>query len=204
MVAFPSADPLLTVQKLPMPAQTDQPAIFSEEIAWYCVRTRPKQEQITARALRAGVGVEVFSPFVRFKRSRGRGTMWVTEALFPGYLFAKFHIVDQFRHVNATHGVTKILSFGGSPAIVHEDVITTVRASMPDSEEIIVIPDTLQPGDDVKIVSGPYAGLRTVVTRVIPARQRVGILLEILGSEREVEVDAESVLSEISRPMIQR
>ncbi len=187
-----------------MPHHPDHPASFSEELAWYCIRTRPKQEHITARALRADVGVEVFSPFVRFKRARGRGTMWVTEALFPGYIFAKFHIIDQFRHVNATRGVAKILSFGGSPSIVHDDVITTVRENMPESEEIVIIPDVVGPGDEVRIVDGPYAGLRTVVTKVIPARQRVGILLEILGSEREVEVDASSVLSEISRPMIQR
>lgn len=187
-----------------MSTHPDRPAAFSEELAWYCVRIRPKQEHITARALRVDVDVEVFSPFVRFKRSRGRGTMWVTEALFPGYLFAKFHIIEQFRHVNATRGVAKILSFGGSPAVVPEAVITTVRENMPESEEIIIIPDTLAPGDEVKIVSGPYAGIRTIVTKVVPSRRRVGILLEILGSDREVEVDAESVLSENSRPMIQR
>ncbi len=154
--------------------------------------------------LRSEVGIEVFCPFVRFKRARRGGAMWVTEALFPGYLFAKFDIVEQMRHVNATRGVAKILSFGGTPAIVPAEVISAVRESMPPSEEIIMIPDTLQTGDEVKIISGPYSGIQTIVTRVIPARQRVGILLEILGSEREVEVDAEAVLTGISRPMIQR
>jgi transcriptional antiterminator RfaH len=185
---------------------TKQPAEEGpeDELAWYCVRTRPKQERISAQTLRADVGLEVFSPFVRFKRARGKGTMWVTEALFPGYIFSRFQYVEQMRHVQSSRGVTKILSFGGCPAIVSPEVIRAVRESMPTAEEIVVIPDVLQPGDEVKIVAGPYAGLRTVVTRLMPARHRVGILLEVLGSEREVEVDADSVLTEISRPMIQR
>ncbi len=180
------------------------PPPLPEEPAWFCVRTRPKQEKISAQTLRSDVGVEVFSPFVRFKRARGKGTMWVTEALFPGYVFAKFDYVEQMRHVQSTRGVTKILGFGGYPAVVPKEVIQAVRDSMPTSEEIIMIPDSVQPGDEVKIVSGPYAGIQTVVTRIMPARQRVSILLEILGSEREVEVDAEAVLTGVSRPMIQR
>ncbi len=129
-----------------------------DELAWYCVRTRPKQEKISAQTLRADVGVEVFSPFVRFKRSRGKGTMWVTEALFPGYVFSKFRYVEQMRHIQSSRGVTKILSFGGCPAIVPEDVIQAVRDSMPTEEEIVVIPDVVQPGDEVKIVAGPVRG----------------------------------------------
>ncbi len=175
-----------------------------DELAWYCVRTRPKQERLSAQFLRSDVGVEVFSPFVRFKRSRGKGTMWVTEALFPGYVFSRFCYIEQMRHVQASRGVTKILSFGGFPAVVAEEVIQAVRDSMPSEEETVLIPDVVRPGDEVKIVDGPYAGIRTVVTRVMPARERVGILLHVLGSEQEVEVAAGSVLTEVSRPMFER
>jgi hypothetical protein len=33
-----------------------------------------------------------------------------------------------------------------------------------------------------------------LVTRVIPARQRIAILLELLGSQREVEIERDRVL----------
>jgi len=36
-------------------------------------------------------------------------------------------------------------------------------------------------------------GLRALVTRVMPARQRVAILLELLGNTREVEIESERV-----------
>jgi hypothetical protein len=36
-------------------------------------------------------------------------------------------------------------------------------------------------------------GLRVLVTRVIPARQRVAILLELLGTAREVEIERDRV-----------
>ena len=155
-----------------MPAPPEQRLpVFLNETAWYCIRTRPKQERITSQMLRSEIGIEVFSPFVRFKRARRGGSMWVTEALFPGYVFARFHIVEQWRHVNATRGVAKILSFGGTPAVVPVEVVSAVRASMPESEEVVLIPDTLQPGDEVSIVSGPYSGIHTIVTKVIPRKK---------------------------------
>jgi transcription antitermination factor NusG len=38
------------------------------------------------------------------------------------------------------------------------------------------------------VLDGPFKGLRAVVTRVMPAKERVAVLLDLLGTQREVEV----------------
>jgi len=52
----------------------------------------------------------------------------------------------------------------------------------------VEIPNTVEIGEEVQVVEGPFQGIRAIVTKVMPARERVTVLLELLGMEREVEV----------------
>lgn len=54
----------------------------------------------------------------------------------------------------------------------------------------------LAPGDAVQIVSGAMQGLTAVVSRVMPARERVAVLMEFLGRPTEIEMPANSLLKE--------
>ncbi len=56
-------------------------------------------------------------------------------------------------------------------------------------EDMRVVEDTLQPGDTVQIASGAMHGLQAVVRRVMPAKQRVAVLLDFLGRQTAVELD---------------
>lgn len=174
---------------------------MTDDNLWYCVRAKPKTERMTSHLLRSEAGIEVFCPFVRFERARRSGRQWVTEAMFPGYLFARFAYVSQHRLVRATHGVSKIVGFGGEPAVVPVQIIRELRASV-QNEETVVIEAGIEVGEEVNMVSGPFQGVRAVVTRVMPARERVAVLLEVLGMEREVEVAVSSILPDVSHPMI--
>ncbi|MFM8982149.1 MAG: transcription termination/antitermination protein NusG, partial [Spartobacteria bacterium] len=127
----------------------------------------------------------------------------VTEAMFPGYVFAKFNYRAQHRHVAGTHGVATIVRFGGIPSVVPDDVVAELRASVVD-QETIEIPTTIQVGEEVQVVDGPFSGIRALVTQVLPAQERVKVLLEILGMEREVEVETSRVLPNISHPLAAR
>lgn len=175
---------------------------MTDEPCWYCVRTKPKNEKTTSFLLRSEVGIEVFCPFIRFERARRTGRTWVTEAMFPGYLFARFSFISQSRRILAIRGVTSIINFGGRPAAVHDDIVVALRAAVRD-EETIVIQSDISVGEEVNLVAGPFKGLRAVVTKVLPARQRVAVLLEVLGMEREVEVSTDALLPDIPHPLVQ-
>jgi transcriptional antiterminator RfaH len=160
---------------------------------WYCLHTAPKQENKVARVLQRELGVEVFAPRIRFRRMRGGHPLWATEALFPGYLFARFEYFERRRQINALPGVTTIVHFGEQVAPVDDAIMADLRTLVHDNETVEVTADP-QPGSEVVITGGSLRGLRVLVTRVIPARQRIAILLDLLGSEREVEIERYRVL----------
>jgi transcriptional antiterminator RfaH len=170
---------------------------------WFCVRTKRFNERPCAATLRGEMGLEVFCPMISFERARRTGRAWVTEALFPNYLFARFDYGMFHRRIRAVRGVLTIVGFGGVAHPVPGGVIEALRESV-HGEETIVIPTEIEPGTGVKVVGGPFKGLEAIVTRVVPARQRVAILLEILGMEREVEVPASLVLPETGHPLAEK
>ncbi len=159
---------------------------------WFCLHTEPRQEDKVSRILQREFDLEVFSPRIRFRRMRAGRPLWTTEALFPGYLFARFDYFERRRQVNALPGVTRVVHFGDRPTPIDDAIMADLRALVQDNETVEVNADP-QPGSEVVVVGGPMRGLRALVTRVMPARQRVAILLELLGTSREVEIERDRV-----------
>lgn len=83
--------------------------------------------------------------------------------------------------VELTHGVTYVVSFGGGPASVPDEVIEEIKLGMDGG---FARPDSLQPGDNVIVTSGPFAELRGVFHREISGTERAVILLRALQSAR--------------------
>ena len=186
-----------------MPAKVDSATPFSDQLLWYCVKTRPKQEGVATRLLRGELGLEVFCPKIRFKRARATGVAWVNEAMFPGYLFARFVYPELHRRIAATSGVAKTLAFGGRPAVLDGTIIEDLRLHVADGETVEIACE-IKEGEEVKVVEGPFVGVRALVTRVLPARERVAILLNMLGQEREIEVAATALLPDVRHPLSER
>jgi len=162
-------------------------------LAWFCIRTQPKHEHIAAAHLKNEAGIEVYLPRIRFKRSTRQGPVWFTEALFPNYLFARFDLASCVRRVHHTRGVRGIVHFGDQWPAVPANAIEELRATV-GSEHIHVIPEELRPGDAVRISGGVFHGLMAVVTRAMPGRERVALLLDFLGRQTMVELAKEAVL----------
>jgi transcriptional antiterminator RfaH len=164
-----------------------------DEPLWYCLRTAAKQEAKVDALLRREIGLETVSLSIRFRRLRQGVPIWIKEALFPGYVFARFSYPEHHRHIRSLSGVISIVQFGAVPAEVSPTVIAELRALCPVGEVLEINP-TLEVGAEVTVASGPLRGLRALITRVLPARQRVAILLEMLGMHREIEIESDRVL----------
>ena len=143
--------------------------------------------------LQREIGLEVFAPRIRFRRMRAGQPIWTTDALFPGYLFAQFDYFERRRQIGALPGITSVVHFGDQVLPVADVVIAELRSLVRDNETVEVTADT-QPGSEVVIMGGSLRGLKVLVTRVLPARQRIAVLLELLGSHREVEIERDRVL----------
>jgi transcriptional antiterminator RfaH len=172
-----------------------QPPDTAGNTAWFCLRSQPKHEHIAAAHLRTAGGVETFLPRVRFKRATRRGVVWVTEALFPNYLFARFDWRESLREVQSVHGVCGVVHFGQLWPTIPEATIEQLRREI-GADELRVIPGRLEPGDEVMIVSGAMHGLHAVISRVVPARERVAVLLDFLGRQTTIELPENSVIKE--------
>lgn len=172
----------------------------TDSIGWYVLRSQPKHEHIAAQRLRTMEGVEVFCPRLRFQRPTVRGSKWFVEAMFPGYVFARFDFFKQHREVRYAAGVSGLVEFGGKYPQIDEAVIAALREET-DNQEMIEIEPELAAGRTVKVVHGALRGLEAVVTQVLPGRERVRILLTFLGREIQAEVAPASVLPPRRHPL---
>jgi transcriptional antiterminator RfaH len=160
--------------------------------AWFCLRTHLKQEHIAAAHLKQAPEIEVFLPRVRYLRTTRSGQAWVTEALFQNYLFARFDLNVALRRIQHSRGVRGVVHFGTRWPTIPQGIIKELKEAMND-QELRVLDNVLKEGDAVEITGGPMRGLEAVVTKVMPAKQRVAILLDFLGRQTTVEIQRAQV-----------
>jgi transcription antitermination factor NusG len=137
--------------------------------------------------------IEVFSPRLRVRRLTRRGAVWFIEAMFGGYLFARFPM-REMQSVKSVPGVITVVSFGIYIPTIRDEVITGLRIDF-DHNEIHEVQDELKPGDEITIASGPFHGLTAKFLRVLSSNARVQVLLEMLGCATTVDLSKEQVLS---------
>lgn len=160
---------------------------------WFCVRTQPRRERFAAENLRARVGLEVFAPYLRQARGgRDGATGFAREALFPGYLFARFAFPQQYRHVMSTAGVTGVVSFDGEPPAVADDVIESLRRDVDHAAREVA--PTLEPGTWVRLAAGCFRAAEGRILQFDSHTDRVRVLLTLLGREVQVSVPAAGVM----------
>jgi transcriptional antiterminator RfaH len=154
--------------------------------SWFCLRAQPKREHIAAACLRQISEVEIFCPRVRFRKSTNRGSVWFIEAMFPGYLFARFNYRTVQRQVRERPGVSGFVQFGERFALLPDALISEMRTHT-GTNEILEIGCAFEPGQEVEITRGPFQGLTALVARIITARERVEILIEWMGRTLHAE-----------------
>lgn len=170
-----------------------------EELHWYCIKTQPKREHIAAGHLRELEGVEVFCPRLRYKKATRRGKVWWVEAMFPGYLMGRFVLKDSERLVTYSQGVRGLVRFGKEVPFVAESLVEALRSEMQERDEeadgeTLTVAPQIEVGEEVEVATGPLGGFQGEVVSILPAKDRVKVLLEFLGQPQVIEVDLFSLL----------
>lgn len=165
---------------------------------WFCVRTQTKREHIAAKHLRQLEGIEVFCPRIKYRKATRRGKIWWLEPLFPGYLLAKFDLLEMERAVTFCQGVRGMVRFGTEIPDVPEpfvlSLIEQVEKKADEDKELITVSPTVGIGDEVEIANGPFQGMTGTIQSVAPAAERVKVLLEFLGQTQPVDLDLFAIL----------
>ena len=163
--------------------------------AWYCARTKPKHEHIAAANLRKNLNLEVFHPRLRIERATRRGVVRVSEPLFPCYIFFRCLIDEKLGEIQRASGVSTVVHFAHRIPKIADAVIEELKECF-EGEETMTVEDRLSPGDEVIVAEGAFSGMRAFVLRVMPARKRVQVLLDVLGRPTPAELDENSVVVE--------
>lgn len=166
---------------------------LDDHAKWYAIRTRPKEEGRAEMNLQAWQ-VQTFAPKLRELRNLGYGGQYVSKPLFSSYIFAYFNVDKQLHNVNYTRGVQNVVSFGGSPVSIYDDVINLLKAKVDGDGFICRDSDQeLEPGDRVRINFGPFKSLVGIFKRKTKDKDRVRILLDAMNCQSHLLVDREIV-----------
>jgi len=153
------------------------------DINWFALHAKPQREDFASTNV-GRLGIESFLPRLKTERLEHGVARTIIKPLFPGYFFARFCPEDSFESVKATHGVLQIVSSGGAPIPVQEEVIREIQDRIQEDGLIQIRPQVLAPGMRIKIQSGPFEGMMGRVERELDDRKRVAIFLETLFNAR--------------------
>jgi transcriptional antiterminator RfaH len=149
---------------------------------WTVARLEPHRERLALHCLGLA-GFETYLPRLRERRlSHGR-KITATPPLFPGYCFLT--IEAQWHAARWSIGVIGLIMDGVRPARVPDQVIAEIRGREINGVIELAPPPALRRGARIRILHGPFRDLLGIYAGTRP-RQRVEILLQLLGGEQRV------------------
>jgi transcriptional antiterminator RfaH len=156
---------------------------------WACARLLPRREQLALHCLGLA-GYETYLPRLREHRVTYGRKIEVRPALFPGYCFVA--ITLQWHTARWSAGVVGLIMDGVQPARVPDAVLAEIRSRERGGLIELPKPPLARPGDAVRVLRGPFAGRLAIYAGMRP-RERVEVLLALLGSQRRLELAADAV-----------
>ncbi|WP_136246987.1 transcription/translation regulatory transformer protein RfaH [Halomonas borealis] len=168
----------------------DDPSLETADDAvprWYAIQCKGGESFRAAEHL-GNQGYEVFHPVLEVQKKRGGKLAWVTEPLFPYYLFIHLdRLVSNWRPIRSTRGVLKLVTFGGGmPVPIGDELVTTLRrqASQDDDASAHVY---FRAGEAVEITEGPFQDLQAIFASH-KGEERAIVLLNMLHQQQRLEM----------------
>lgn len=160
---------------------------------WYIFQSKARKEDLLCEQLRLRE-IEIFFPTLRVKPVNPRARK--IKPYFPGYVFGRIDLAESGRSIlEWIPGAIGIVSFGGDPAPVPDELVIALRQHLEKiNESNGKAAQAYHPGDVVAIQGGPFAGYEAIFDVHLPGRDRVEVLLKLLrGNQVRVELPAELI-----------
>ncbi len=155
--------------------------------AWYLIQCKPRQDERAEENL-VRQGYSCYRPrHVRERILRGQRQS-IEESLFPGYLFIRLSLLDNWAPLRSTRGVSRVVGFGNQPLPVSQELIDCLqqRCCATPPEQL------LASGDKVRINHGAFAELEAIFLSM-DGNERVVLLMNILHREQKIRVPLTSI-----------
>jgi len=158
---------------------------------WYAMRSKPRKEDIVWRQVRDH-GYEAYYPRIRVHPINPRSRK--LRPYFPGYLFVHADLDEAGKNIFKwmPHSIG-LVCFGEETAIVPENLIHELRVRVDAINEAGgELFDGLEPGDAVHITDGPFKDYEAIFDARVSGNERVRVLLELLGNQRQIPVELDA------------
>lgn len=162
---------------------------------WFVAHTQPNAEAKAAANLeRQGFGVYV--PRYLKRRRHARRVETVAAPLFPRYVFVAVDLEAQrWRSIYSTVGVARLVCNGDDPAAVSDAIVGALK-SREDARGFIKLDSrpAFRPGEQVRVLYGAFSSCLGLFDGMAD-RERIAILLDLLGRKVRVVLDADLVVA---------
>jgi transcriptional antiterminator RfaH len=161
--------------------------------SWYVARTNPHAEAKASLHLRRQ-GYEVYLPRYFKQRRHARRIEKVAAPLFPSYLFVAIELATQrWLSIDSTIGVARLVRQGDRPALVPQSVIDALMRRH-DAEGCVQLDrrPRFSPGDKIRVAGGAFCDCYGLYEGM-SARERITILLDLLGRRVRVVLESEMI-----------
>jgi transcription antitermination factor NusG len=146
------------------------------------MHSKPQKEEWLYQQL--GV-LEIETYYPRVHATNGKAYSCKYKPYFPGYLFVNVDLAITGRTVlQWIPGSLGLISFGGEPACIPAGLLQKIRHRI---DEINSAGDkwceSLKPGDEIVIHSGPFAGYDAIFCARLRDSERAQVLLKVLQDQ---------------------
>jgi len=108
---------------------------------------------------------------------------------YPGYILVRMELDDETWHiVNSTAKVTGFLG-GKKPAPISDQEAAEILNRMEAGKKKPQPKYFFEPGDDIRVIDGPFNNFNGTVEEVNPEKGKIKVLVSIFGRSTPVELD---------------
>ncbi len=161
---------------------------------WFVVNTKPKNENRASHNL-GQAGYEVLNPKLRVRKYKEGRFVEIVEAMFPNYIFVRFHPIDDYHMVKYARGVKTIVSLGGRIVPLQDELIEFIRGKLVQGVARIE-KKRYAKGEKIVIKEGPFKGFAGIFERELEGEERVMILLEGINYYAKMIIDSDLIASD--------
>jgi transcriptional antiterminator RfaH len=167
--------------------------MMARPASWYVVQTQPNAERKALVHLERQ-GFATYLPRYLKRRRHARRVDIVSAPLFPRYLFVEIDMATRrWRSIHSTVGVSQLVCAGDVPSPVPEYVVAALK-DREDAEGFIQLArqPSFRRGDKIRVRAGLFSDCLGLYDGM-PDRERIAVLIDLLGRKVRVLLDAEAV-----------
>ena len=199
----PAADPAAEADPAEQEEQAAPALQLVEGSQWYILQTYSGFENRVKKTIEEKLRVanlghlveEVFVPgedVTRVKNGRKR-TQHVI--YFPGYVLIKMKLTDELWHL--LMDIPRVAGFVGGnnrdPQALSEKELSHIRSQMSEGFRQATLKDEFDVGQQVIVIDGPFANFTGKIDEVNVEKNKLRVLISILGRSTPVELDFDKV-----------